>query len=72
MSDAVNSLTGNPKPGDQVKTLHLKRAVYGVVLTTKGRHAVIEGCEQPGKPVRRLIVHFENLAIESRYEGKAE
>jgi hypothetical protein len=62
----VNSLPGNPAVGDKVKTLHLKRAVYGVVTRVQGHYAFIEGETQPGQPTQRLKVHFENLAIEER------
>lgn len=57
-------LEGKIKPGDAVKTLNYKQAVYGRVdfLDRQGKHAYIKGRTQTGKPQTRHKVSVENLA----------
>jgi hypothetical protein len=62
--EEVYGLTGEVEIGDEVKTLHFKRAVYGVVTRiSKKKIATVRGETQPGAGLRTISAHVENLAI---------
>jgi hypothetical protein len=58
------NITGRVEVGDEVRTLHLKRAIYGTVKEIKKRvWARVEGTHYPGGPEQHIVAHVENLAI---------